>query len=459
MKLDIKKINLPYAISEMVEYVEIALNGSCYLVGGAVIDVIQGREPKDIDIEVFGAPLEALNLFLWQYDVNCKQDVGNHFPVLKARVDGIEIDISSPRTERKTSKGHTGFEVEVDLNMTVKKAAMRRDITINALYLDLYHGTVEDPYNGLQDLEAGVIRHIDPTTFVEDPLRVLRIMQLLPRKGKTVHPETILLCSTIRETFSELPGERVFEEFKKLLLKADKPSLGIQFLFDCGWVEHFPEIEALKGTPQNPQWHPEGDVYIHTMMVLDAAAEIRDTLPEDQRLVYMFSALLHDVGKPYTTDPIALTAHGHDAEGVPHAKNFLLRMTNEVNLIRDVCKLVETHMQPSSLVKNDSSYKAWARLHNKVDLNLLGHLCLADNRGVGGIDPTQIPNHVQKCFDFKEEVGPKPIQHLVSGRDIMDLGLEPGPTIGKIKEFGYELQLSQRLTKEQIIEKIKEKYL
>ena len=223
--------------------------------------------------------------------------VGKAFGVLKTVIQDIEIDLSVPRRENKVGIGHKGFEVELDMAMTPLEAGRRRDLTINSMYLNMHNGELVDPFNGLDDLQNGILRATDYNTFVEDPLR-----------------------EKMTDEFYELPAERVFSEWEKLLLKADKPSMGLQFLRDCGWLKHFPELNDLIGCPQNPIWHPEGDVWVHTCMVIDQAAKLRDQLPNsDWRLAFMFGALLHDVGKPSTTTP-DLRAYGHDAAGVPIAE-------------------------------------------------------------------------------------------------------------------------------------------
>ena len=249
-------------LKNIVKAIEKA-NGKCLLIGGGVIDTILNIPVKDWDIEVYGLSyndlLELLTVF------GKPNLVGKSFGIIKVTVNNIDFDFSIPRIENRVGVGHKGFIVELKPELTPKEAALRRDITINSMYIDLHNGELIDPFNGQEDLFNGVIRVTNSATFTEDPLRVLRIMQILPRKGRIVDANTIELCKTMINEFDLLPKERVFEEFKKLLLKAKMPSLGLQFLKDCGWIIHFPELEALIGCKQHPKWHPEGDVWAHTL--------------------------------------------------------------------------------------------------------------------------------------------------------------------------------------------------
>lgn len=421
------------------------------LIGGAVIDTLQNREVKDWDIEVFGLSMADIQRTLTINGFSSDM-VGAAFGVIKTKADGIDIDLSVPRKENKVGNKHTDFEVSFDPFMTPTEAGKRRDLTINAMSRDIVTGELIDPFNGLADLEAGILRATDPVTFVEDPLRVLRIMQLLPRKGKNVDPNTIELCRSIKDTFTHLPKERVFEEFVKLLLKAKKPSMGLQFLRDCGWIEHFPALNDLIGCEQNPEWHPEGDVWNHTLMVVDNAAALRHNISEELRLAFMFGALLHDVGKPSTTDE-QLRSPGHDEAGVEIAKNFLMQMTNSTHLLNVVPDLVKFHMRPGQLTNANAKDSAWKRLHIKCRLDVLGWLSKADSAGRTGRSITDNHPPSEKCFKFFNEF-PTEIEPLVMGRDLLEMGMKPGPKFGKILKVAFEMQLDGA-TKDEILKSIK----
>lgn len=433
--------------------------GTAMLIGGAVIDSILGLEIKDWDIEVFGLSFGQLESILVSLDLPVNT-VGKSFGIIKTQIDEVEIDISIPRRENRIGVGHTDFEVELDHTMTPYEAGLRRDLTINSMYKNLHTDELVDPFNGLADLQNGVIRCTNEKTFIEDPLRVLRIMQLLPRKGKVVDSSTIELCKTLVNEFSSLPRERVMEEFTKLLLKADKPSMGLKFLRECGWLIHFPELFNLIGCEQNPEWHPEGDVWIHTMMVLDNAAQLRHLVPEELRLTFMFGALLHDIGKPATTTS-DLRSNGHDTFGATLVPAFMNRLTNETKLIENVQKIVELHMLPGQLHRSNAKLSAWKRLHNRFRLDILGFQSKADSNGRTGRSLLDKHEPSELCFQFCEEFGlaengGENIKPLVQGRDIIKLGLSPSSLFGKLLAEAYEMQL-EGMEKEQIIEIIKTK--
>jgi len=424
--------------------------GRCLLIGGAVIDTIQSRIVKDWDIEIYGLSLVDILSTLKELGHSFKLE-GVSFGVIITKIGGVDIDLSVPRRENKIGVGHKRFNIELDSMMTPKEAALRRDLTINSMYRDLHTGELIDPYNGLKDLHAGILRATNPDTFVEDPLRVLRIMQLLPRKGRVVEYDTKVLCSTIIDSFSELSKERVFEEFKKLLLKAERPSMGLEFLKECGWLVHFPELLDLIGCEQNPEWHPEGDVWVHTLMVLDNAAQLRRHVPEEYRLAYMFAALLHDIGKPSTTDK-DLRSPKHDTAGIPLAKTFMERITDNKFLLELVPKLVGLHMRPGQLSSGNAKLSAWKRLHLLCRLDLLGWLSKADSAGRTGrsIRDKHLPS--ERCFQFHTSF-PEKIKPLVKGRDLIQAGMTPSPKFTTILNTAFELQL-EGWNKENILKRI-----
>jgi len=421
-------------------------NGTAMLIGGAVIDSLYGRKIKDWDVEVYGLNLEQIETILVDMNLSANM-VGASFGIIKTEMDGIDFDLSVPRTENKVGIGHKGFEVTLDSNLTPKEAGRRRDLTFNSMYKNLHTGELVDPFNGLADLKQGILRATDENTFKEDPLRVLRIMQLLPRKGKTVAPETMELCRSMVGEFSELPKERVFEEFKKLLLKAGKPSMGLEFLRKSGWLVHFPELNNLIGCEQNPEWHPEGDVWNHTLMVLDNAASVRHNLPEELRLDFMFAAMLHDVGKPSTTLE-DLTSPGHDEAGFDVAKSFMQRITNETKLTQNVCELTKLHMRAGQLHFADAKKSAWKRLHNKFRLDVLGWLSKCDSNGRTGRNMNSEHAPSELCFNFFEEFGTEKVKPIVTGKDLLEHGWKTGKELGdKLREL-FEMQLEGATRKE-----------
>lgn len=431
-------MNIPPAVKEIAEFVRQA-GGRALLVGGAVVDYLQGEQPKDWDIEVYGVPFADLQKLLESYNPKL---VGKEFGVLKINGD-LGIDVSIPRKDNRVGAGHADFEVLLDPDMSPKEAARRRDLTINSLFFDLEKGEVIDPFGGVEDLNNGVIKATDPYTFVEDPLRVLRIMQLLPRKGKTVDSNTLELCRGLAETFNTLSAERVMVEFEKLLLKAKKPSIGLRFLHDAGWLKHFPELFNLVGCPHNPEHHPEGDAWEHTLITLDNGATVRDWIPEEWKLPFMFGCLLHDVGKPETTDHETFTAYGHDKASEPLAREFMRRLTTEKDIVAQICALARNHMQPYFLNSGKAKASAWRRLHNKCRLDVLGWLSLCDK---AASDPEILGyghSRSRACWHYFEEFGcqGEPIKPKLMGRHLIEAGLRPGPEFGPKLKVAYEAQL------------------
>lgn len=427
--------------------------GIAMLIGGAVIDNIKKLPLKDIDVEVYGLSYAQLVNLIEELNMPCNL-VGKSFGVIKTTINHVEFDISIPRRENKKGIGHKGFEIELDEQMTPSEAGKRRDLTINSMYQNLHNDDIIDPFNGLKDLEKGIIRATDNETFREDPLRVLRIMQLLPRKGKKVTKKTMELCQSMVNMFAELPNERVFVEWEKLLLKADKPSIGLEFLKESGWLVHFPELNNLIDCPQNPIWHPEGDVWVHTKMVLDNAVKLRYLVPEEWKLAFMFGAMLHDVGKPITTTP-DLKSHGHDTAGIKISEDFLRRITNDKTLINKVTTIVGLHMRPGQLYNSQAKEGAWKRLHNKCRLDVLGWQSMADSAGRTGRDVVLDEHKVsKKCFELFEKFGKSKIQPLIQGRDLIALGLKPSKTFKYILNECYEKQLNG-FDRKEIIKSIK----
>lgn len=411
--------------------------GRALLVGGCVRDALMGHEPKDVDIEVFGIEVEELERLLAEdFAVDW---VGKAFGVFKLK--GREIDVSLPRRESKSGQGHKAFAVEGDPEMSFEEAASRRDFTINAISWDLASHVIIDPFDGCGDIERGVLRHVSEK-FSEDPLRVLRAMQFAARFDLEIAGETVGLCSRI--TPENLPPERIFEEWKKLVLKGVRPSRGLNFLKDCGWLSYYPELEALVGCEQEPEWHPEGDVWVHTLHCMDAFAG--DRIGEEfEDLVVGFAVLCHDLGKPATTvfEEGRIRSPNHDVEGEAPTRSFLGRMTRQKDLVEAVVPLVLTHLRPVELYKVQASDAAVRRLARKVErIDRLVRVAQADMKGRPPKDGDDFPAGawlLERAHALAvEDSAPKPI---VMGRHLIDLGLEPGREFKEILNACYEAQL------------------
>ena len=409
-------------------------------------DELAGRAPKDLDLEVFGvesARLRALLDPLGRVDT-----VGESFAVHK--VEGI--DVSLPRRESKTGRGHKGFTVEGDPSLSVEEAARRRDFTINAISRDPLTGEIVDPFEGRRDLADRRLRVVDRRTFGDDSLRVLRALQFVARFDLTVDDETRTLLRSI--PLDDLPSERVWGEVEKLLLLADKPSLGLELALDLGVVERlWPEMTPLVGCPQDPEWHPEGDVWVHTLMVVDEARSRINGLERGPAAAMMLGALCHDLGKPMTT--AFLDGHvrspGHEVAGLLPATRLLDRLNvhtlDGFDVRQAVLGLTAHHMAPHAFRKSPTPVGdgAFRRLAQKVDLELLARFCQADCRGrTGTFDCSAMDWFLDRARRLGiEHAPPKP---LVLGRHLLELGVPPGPGMGKLLKHIYEKQLDGEVT-------------
>jgi tRNA nucleotidyltransferase (CCA-adding enzyme) len=331
------------------------------LVGGYVRDMIMQREGKDVDIEVYGlaapALIEVVEKLFGRADVT-----GESFGVIKIMLDAEhELDISLPRRESKNGNGHKAFLVESDPLMTIEEALKRRDFTVNAIAWDPLTDEIIDPYQGQADIASRTLRVVNEKTFQEDPLRVFRGIQFAARLEFGIEEKTFLLMREMvdRGDLDHLSKERVTDEWKKLLLRAEKPSIGFAFMQTLGIIErYYPELDALHNVPQEPEWHPEGDVWIHTMMAVDEAVHVLRTsyhifsfsFPP---LIIMLGALCHDLGKPAATKKIEgrWRAFNHEELGVEPSKSFLRRFTFGHEVERMIIPIVREHLKPSALYR------------------------------------------------------------------------------------------------------------
>lgn len=412
--------------------------GRALLVGGCVRDGLRGIPAKDIDMEVYGLEADAVEAALqphFRLDT-----VGRAFGVFILK--GLEIDIALPRRESRTGPKHTDFKVEGDPDMSPRDAASRRDFTINAISFDPLTGEQLDPYDGATDLEARRLRHVSEA-FSEDPLRVLRGMQFIARFGLTAVPETAELCRALSP--EHLPMERLWEEWKKLILKGHQIGDGLRFLQECGWLHYFPELDALDGCEQDPKWHPEGDVWVHTCHCLDAYAAQR-TGDEWEDLIVGLAVLCHDMGKPdttYTDDDGRIRSPRHDVLGVPVAERFLQRLTRQKKIFEEVLPLVEQHMRPLALYRDGAGDSAIRRLAARVKrIDRLVRVAHADKNGRPPIQPDGFPEGkwlLDKTTELAvQDNAPKP---LLLGRHLIELGVKPGPHFGQLLDRAYDAQL------------------
>jgi tRNA nucleotidyltransferase (CCA-adding enzyme) len=419
-----------------------------YLVGGAVRDALMATpHGRDFDIEVFGVDYEQLAQALSRWG---RTDfVGRSFGVVKLTTGSdCQYDFTIPRQDSKVAPGHKGFEVEFDPAITPKEAASRRDFTINAIMYDPRAREVLDFFGGTADLRNRVLRHTS-AAFGEDPLRVLRGMQFAGRFNLTAAPETIEICRGMKSGYAELAVERVREEWFKWAQSSAMPSAGLRFLAESGWVDHFPEIKSMIGVPQEPEWHPEGDVFIHTCHCCDALARLEQWQAEDpqSRIVHMLAMLAHDFGKPATTHRaekdgrIRIVSPGHEEAGADLAAVFLERMRAPQAVQARVLPLVRNHLFHFQSMTD----RAVRRLARRLEPENIQGLCLimtADSMGRPprpAVEPEFVRQLLAKAHEL--QVRQKPPEPILMGRHLIEFGLQPGEMFGAILHKAYEAQL------------------
>jgi tRNA nucleotidyltransferase (CCA-adding enzyme) len=444
---------LPKGLGALLEAVRHA-GGRPYLVGGAVRDALMGLGVAEYDVEVFRLEPDRLrNVLAGCGSVNA---VGEAFTVFK--VSGLEgvagaVDVSIPRRDSKVGPGHKGIGVRGDPQLSVEEAARRRDFTINALLQDPFTGEVVDPHGGRADIEARLLRAVDPASFGEDPLRALRAVQLAARFQLTVDPATARLCASM--PLAELPAERVFGEIEKLLLKAQRPSIGLALLREWGMLPTVaPELLPLADTPQDPAWHPEGDVWTHTLLAVDQAAPLLAGLDRPHALTVMLATLCHDLGKPATTklEDGRIRSRGHEEAGLPPTESLLDRWKvhslEGYDVRAQVLALVGNHLKPGQLYddRDRVSDGAIRRLARKCEPRLLYRVARADclGRTPGDFPPVAMEWFLERAQAL--DVQERPPEPLLRGRDVLALGLPPGPEVGRIVRAVYERQLDGAVT-------------
>jgi len=421
--------------------------GRALVVGGWVRDRLLGLpESINVDLEVFGVPGDRLRALLESF--GRVEAVGESFQVYKLGT----IDISLPRRDSKAGRGHKGFVVTGDPDMSIAEAARRRDFTINAISWDPLSGEYFDPYRGRDDLERRLLRMVDAETFADDSLRALRAVQFAARFELALDEATAALCRRI--PLDDLPAERVWGEVEKLLF-APRPSIGFALAMDLGIVSKlFPELQALKGCPQEPEWHPEGDVWVHTLQVIDQARARIDDLPRPGQIAVMLGAVCHDLGKPATTafSDGRIRSMDHEEQGVPPATAFLDRLNvhsiDGYDVRRQVLGLTAQHLKPGSWfkVRDEVGDGAFRRLAHKVDLELLARLAKADCEGrkPGRFDCTAMDWFLERARSLGVEH--RPPAPILLGRHVLALGLKPGPRVGEVVKAVYEQQMDGTVT-------------
>ena len=410
--------------------------GTAYFVGGYVRDKIRHEDNKDIDIEVHGIYPHQLESIL--DTLGERISIGESFGIYSLK--GYTLDIAMPRKEDNRGSGHRDFDICVDPFIGTYKAALRRDFTINALLEEILTGKVIDHFGGLEDLDNGIIRHINDATFAEDPLRVLRAAQFAARFNYTIADETLELCRWM--DLSSLSKERVMGEVEKALLKSGKPSVFFESLRQMNQLSAwFPKLEDTIDVEQNPRHHAEGDVWTHTMMVVDAAVKYRDKVSNS--LGFMLSAVTHDFGKAICTEMIngQIHAYNHETAGLPLVESFMRRLTAEKALIEYVMNMSELHMRPNVMAANNSAIKSTNKLFDQsVEPEAL--VCLALSDDIGKIPPQEDGSHADffaKRLEIFREYMRRP---YVMGRDLIAAGMVPSERFSEYLEYAHKLRLA-----------------
>ena len=438
-----------YAIVEVIAQHK----GRALLVGGAVRDMVMGRPVKDIDIEVYSLSEQQLEQLLKHFGPVSL--VGKAFGVL--RIHGLDVDWSLPRADSPGRKP----TVVIDPHMSVDVAARRRDLTMNAIALDLMTGELIDPCNGMRDIEHKILRTPDARFFVQDPLRFYRVMQFIGRFEMQPDDELNVLCAEM--DIAQVSRERIEEEFKKLFLLSQRPSLGIRWLHKIGRLHDvLPELAATVGVEQNPEWHPEGDVFEHTMQVIDAAVELIGKYDNEfDKLVLMYAALCHDLGKVTTTTEVngIIKSIGHEKESKTLMRSMMKRITHNIDLMNAVASLVLHHMAPLQFIANNAKLPAYQRLANKlahnVNMLMLIDLCIADKRGRNGNGHEPLTCDFPDVELFREKVlqagvSTSAVEPILKGADLFDI-VQPGPEMGRLLHAAYEKQIDEGVTDKEIL--------
>jgi len=415
--------------------------GQAWLVGGCVRDLCLDIKPYDMDLEIYGLSEEAL--FACAQKMGHCERVGQHFGVLKLWLKGVAFDLALPRTEKKIQAGHTGFEVSHDAQLSPEVASLRRDFTINAMMFNPLTGDFLDFHGGQKDLQQGLLRHVSPA-FSEDPLRVLRAMQFAARFRLRLTDETAQLCQDLYAEASTLPSSRIWGEWQKWS-HAAYPSFGLQALHDSSWLHLYPELEALQACPQDVRWHPEGNAWIHTLLVCDQAALIaqRESLDEKTTEHLLFSALCHDLGKPATTftdEDGHIRSPNHSQAGIEPSRQFLSAIAAPKSMSSYILPLVYDHITHLCAEATPRAIRRLAHRLEPASIELWEMLVEADASGRHPSPPSRPAfNWLEKAHALDTHV--QKVKALITGKFLMARGMASGKDMGKVIQQAYEAQL------------------
>ena len=416
-----------------------------YLVGGCVRDMLLGVKPKDYDVVSDATPEQVARIFPEVID-----NLGTQFGVSVIPTEGGPVEVAMFRKEEGYSDGRRPDSVKPG---TLEEDAMRRDFTINGLYFDPQSGQVIDLVNGTEALNRKLIRAIGnpEARFKEDHLRMLRAVRFAARFGFSIEKRTAEAIKDLAHLIRYVSVERVAQELLKILLSS-RSELGIRLMHELNLMKFIlPEVEALVGVEQPPEFHPEGDVFEHTCLML----RLLDQEPEAKTESLALAVLLHDIGKPPTrTVKERIRFDGHDQVGAEMAEKICRRLKLSNKLTSRVVSLVRDHMRFRNVKQmRKAKLIRFVTQENFEELLLLHKLdCLASNG--------KLENYEFCLKTLKEERNRKRPPRLVTGHDLIKLGLKPGPEFKRILEFVEDAALEGQVSsKEEALALVKEKFL
>lgn len=419
---------------------DLASRGRVYLVGGIVRDMLlYGMvDYHDVDVEVYDIEINQLEKILSKYgNVNT---VGKSFGVLKLDVLP-NFDFALPRIELKKGNTHKDFEIEINKNLDLKIASSRRDFTINAIMYDYAHDEIIDLHHGIDDLNNHILKMVNIETFQEDPLRVLRLAQFIARLEFGVDDKTKAVCHEMvkRGMLKHLSNERVLEEYNKLLM-SHIPSLGIVFLLEIGAL--FEPLQELTRCHQRLDFHPEGNVMNHTLLVVDLAALCKDKT--SWPLAFMWGALLHDIGKPKVTTPEG-RAPGHNESGVEVFNDYFSSIFSHKKMKTYIKTMIFYHMHLMNMVRNNSKdysfYKLLKGIEGIMPIYDLVYITKCDKLGRLANRPETIVQLDEFIQDRVSRLGEHALKPIVNGKDLLELGFFEDKEFKGLLDWAYDLQM------------------
>ncbi|MEM9174687.1 MAG: HD domain-containing protein [Myxococcota bacterium] len=422
-----------------------AEGGRLYVVGGWVRDALRGAVSKDLDLEVYGVPAARIEALLAPRGFTAP--VGKQFAVWRHTREGL--DVAQPATPQEAAA--PGAETPSDPARQFARAARRRDLRVNAMAFDPLERIVLDPLGGREDLASGRLVAADEATFGEDPLRVLRAARLSAALSATPSGALVALCRAL--DLAAVPVERLAGELDRILLTLETPWRAIETLDALGQLDVFPPLAALRGVPQDPEWHPEGDVFLHTGRVVDQAASMAraEGLDGEPHAILMWAALCHDLGKPAATaigDDGRIRSPAHDTGGETITREWLTSLRLSARRVEAVATLVRHHLAPALYVHNGAKARGYRRLARKLDAAGvtpidLERVARADH--LGRTTPQALAGRFDEGVQFLAtaraafvERGPR--NDVVKAATLMQRGVEAGPELGRLLERARELQ-------------------